>query len=196
MSEPITVAIERNVDPTMERYALSWVRQGIDLATRYPGFLGSGWVQAAAGSDTWYMLYRFADVDTLQAWERSDERRVWVEAGAGFARESNIERRTGIEGWFDSIDGVVIDGEQVHVVQAEPVPPRWKQAFVVWIAFFPMNLLFTFLLSFVPGFSTLPMFPRILCTTVLLTPIMVIWILPFVTRAFRPWLLRGHKVES
>ncbi|TDT31192.1 hypothetical protein CLV29_2606 [Naumannella halotolerans] len=193
MAEPITVAIERTVDPVMERYALSWVRQGIDLATHYPGFLGSGWVQAAPGSETWYMLYRFADADTLHAWEASEERRIWVEAGANFAQESKIERRTGIEGWFDSIDGVVLPGEHVQMMQAEPVPPRWKQAVVVWLGFFPMNLLFTFVLGFVPGYATLPLFPRLLLTTALLTPIMVFWILPFVTRAFRPWLLRGRE---
>lgn len=193
MSEPITAAIQRIVDPEMEHYARTWVQQGLALASSYPGFLGSGWVQARPGSDTWYMLYRFADEATLYAWEASPERARWVEAGASFARESNIERRTGIEGWFDSIEGTTLPGEQVTVQQSEPVPPRWKQAVVVWCGFFPMNLLATVLLGLIPGFTDLPVALRILLTTLALTPVMVFWVLPGVTRAFRPWLHRTRE---
>lgn len=190
MSEPITAAIQRTVDPEMENYAKTWVQQGLDLAAGYPGFLGSGWVQAGPGSSTWYMLYRFADADTLHTWEASDERRRWVEAGAAFAKESSIERRSGIEGWFDSIDGEVIDGERLKLMRTEPVPPRWKQAVVVWCGFFPVNLVATVLLGLIPGFSDLELAARIFLTTIVLTPIMVFWVLPGVTRAFRPWLIR------
>lgn len=188
---PITVAIERRVDPDMRRYALSWVRQGIDLATTYTGFLGSGWVQVEPGSDTWHMLYRFDTAAHLHDWEASDERRLWVEAGADFAHEANIERRTGIEGWFDSASGDAIDGDRVEIRAAEPVPPRWKQAIVVWLGFFPVNVGVTLLLGLVPGYGDLQLLPRLFVTSVLLTPVMVGYVLPAVTRLFRSWLVRG-----
>ena len=44
---PITVAIERTVDSTLDRYAQAWVRHGVDLATYFPGFLGAGWVRVS-----------------------------------------------------------------------------------------------------------------------------------------------------
>lgn len=175
----------------MQRYALSWVRQGIDLATHRDGFLGAGWVHRARGSDTWHMLYRFDSQHTLDAWESSDERRVWVEAGADFARESRITRRTGIEGWFDSTAGTAVPGERLEIHVTEPVPPRWKQAVVVWLAFFPMHVAVTLLLGLVPGFGDLHVLLRLLVASVLLTPVMVIVVLPAVTRLARPWLLRG-----
>lgn len=58
---PITVSIERTVDPERIAQATAWMQTGINLATTYPGFLGSGWVRAGTDSTTWHMLYRFAD---------------------------------------------------------------------------------------------------------------------------------------
>jgi len=54
--DPITVSIERRVNPASISEATIWVQAGINLANRYPGFLGSGWVRAGAESDVWYML--------------------------------------------------------------------------------------------------------------------------------------------
>ena len=81
-SEPITVSIRREVDPGRIAEATVWVQTGVNLANRYPGFLGSGWVRAGEHSDVWHMLYRFADEASLEAWERSPERTWWLEGGA------------------------------------------------------------------------------------------------------------------
>ncbi|WAC66800.1 antibiotic biosynthesis monooxygenase [Agrococcus sp. SL85] len=191
MSQPITVAIERRIDPALHDYARTWLQQGIDLASTRPGFLGAGWVEEAAGSDTWHMLYRFDDAALLAEWEGSEERRRWLDAGAAFAHEARVERRTGIEGWFDAVEGITLPGEHVQIRVEEPAPPRWKQAVTVWTAFFPMNLLATFLLGLIPGFEGLQLWLRLLISTLLLTPVMVVVVLPFVTRLFRPWLRRG-----
>ncbi len=79
-----------------------WVQDGVNLANRYPGFLGSGWVRASAGSHDWHMLYRFADAATLDAWETSSDRVGWLAQGRDLVEETWVERRTGIEGWFDA----------------------------------------------------------------------------------------------
>lgn len=101
-AHPITVAIERRIDPARAAEATAWMQAGTDLATTFEGFLGSGWVRAGEKSDLWFMLYRFRDIPTLEAWEDSGERTWWLESGRGFAKESRVERRTGIEGWFDA----------------------------------------------------------------------------------------------
>ena len=79
---PITVAIERRIDPAR-------TDRGDELDAgghrprdrRSPGFLGSGWVRAGEGSDLWYMLYRFRDIPTLEAWEQSPQRAWWLDSG-------------------------------------------------------------------------------------------------------------------
>lgn len=203
VAHPITVAIERRIDPTRTAEATSWMQAGTDLATGFSGFLGSGWVRAGEASDLWYMLYRFTDIATLDAWEQSSQREWWLDSGRAFASEVRVERRTGIEGWFDAPFAVDVEsrtssgliepgtdtGPIVHPIPA--APPRWKQAVTIWLGFFPTNLLASWLLGFVPGFTEWPLILRVLLSTVLLTPIMTYYVLPWVTRMLRPWLQRS-----
>lgn len=190
-TEPITVSIRREVDPSRISEATVWVQTGVNLANKYPGFLGSGWVRAGDDSTVWHMLYRFATEETLDAWERSSERAWWLSMGEGFVRSERSRRRTGIEGWFDepptgSVPAVADAGAGGG--GATSAPPRWKQAVTIWLGFFPVNLVFTYLMTPVPGWGELPLWLRVLVTTAVLTPIMTYWVLPFVTRALRGWL--------
>jgi antibiotic biosynthesis monooxygenase (ABM) superfamily enzyme len=186
--QPITVSIERAVDPARITEATAWVQTGIQLANKYPGFLGSGWVRAGEQSATWHMLYRFTDEATLTAWEDSSERQWWLGTGRDFARESRVERRTGIEGWFDEPVEKTIETPGDAAPAERAVPPRWKQAVSIWLGFFPVNLVFSLLMTAVPGWDGVPLFWRVLITTLVLTPIMTFWVLPAVTRLIRPWL--------
>lgn len=201
VAHPITVAIERRIDPHRTIEATSWMQAGTDLAAGFDGFLGSGWVRAGEGSDLWYMLYRFRDIPTLEGWEQSSQRAWWLDSGRAFASEVRVERRTGIEGWFDAPFALhVEDRSPVHPdgpADTGPIqqpilaaPPRWKQAVTIWLGFFPTNLLASWLLGFVPGFTEWPLVLRVLLATVLLTPVMTYLVLPWVTRMLRPWLHR------
>jgi antibiotic biosynthesis monooxygenase (ABM) superfamily enzyme len=202
-SHPITVAIERRIDPARNAEATSWMQAGTDLATGFTGFLGSGWVRSGEDSDLWYMLYRFSDMTTLDAWEQSPQREWWLDSGRAFAKEVRVERRTGIEGWFDAPFATHVETRHAGdptdaapptgpVQQPIPAaPPRWKQAVTIWLGFFPTNLLASWLLGFVPGFTGWPLIARVLLATVLLTPVMTYAVLPWVTRTLRPWLQKG-----
>lgn len=94
-SEPITVSIRREVDPDHISEATTWAQTGVNLANKYPGFLGSGWVRAGEESHVWHMLYRFASEETLTAWESSAERQWWRASGDGFVRSERTRRRCG-----------------------------------------------------------------------------------------------------
>ncbi len=145
-------------------------------------------MRAGESSDLWYMLYRFRDIPTLEAWEDSPQRSWWLDSGRAFASEVRVERRTGIEGWFDvPASHLLEEGEA-----ARAVPPRWKQAVSIWLGFFPTNLLASWLLGFVPGFTEWPLVLRVLLATIALTPVMTYLVLPFVTARLRPWLERGR----
>ncbi|KZM76200.1 antibiotic biosynthesis monooxygenase [Cellulosimicrobium sp. I38E] len=186
---PVTVAIERRVLPENVPAVTRWVQNGVNLANRYPGFLGSGWVRASAGSHDWHMLYRFADAATLDAWETSPDRVRWLAQGRDLVEETRVERRTGIEGWFDAPTSTAPPASATVAA-----PPRWKQSVSIWLGFFPVNLAFTLLVGgLVPAWDAVPVVPRVLATTLVLTPVMTYLVLPRVTRLLAPWLARPPR---
>lgn len=83
-----------------------------------------------------------------------------------------MHRVSGTEGWFGD------SGLQR--------PPRWKQAVAIWLAFFPVSLIFNFLFGHV--LNEISLVPRIMLSTLALTPIMVFFFIPLSTRLLRNWL--------
>ena len=185
--EAVTVSITRRVDPRRVPEVTHWVQDGVNLANTWPGFLGSGWVRASATSDEWHMLYRFADETTLDAWEHSEQRRTWLEQGRDLVEDRHVTRRTGIEGWFDAPSATTELGAPIK-------PPAWKQSIAIWLGFFPVNLLFTWLVSLtLPDFDALALPLRVFISTAILTPIMAYWVLPWVTGMLQPWLQKRRS---
>lgn len=188
---PVTVSITRRVKPTDIAEATRWVQEGVNLASGYPGFLGSGWVRASADSHEWHLLYRFSDVALLDEWEASDERADWLFAGRELVEVANVEKRTGIEGWFDSPQREETDATG-SIATVPAAPPRWKQATIIALGFYPANLAFTVLaITLIPGWRSFWPLVTVLISTLVLTPIMTYWVLPFITRMLRPWLQRS-----
>jgi antibiotic biosynthesis monooxygenase (ABM) superfamily enzyme len=178
----VTVAITRRADPSRYAEMLAWVRAGTTLAEDFPGFLGAGWVRPVLGSTEWHMLYRFADAAALHAWEESPQRQWWLSSAQGMVDHTRVERRTGIEGWFDPPQEQEVD----DLTGPPGPPPRWKQAVTIWLGFFPLSLLAAVTLGhLLEGQSAVV---RTLVTTVCLTPLMTYLVLPRVTGALQWWL--------
>lgn len=70
--------------------------------------------------------------------------------------------------------------------------PRSKIAVLTWIALYPTITLLSWLLTQLTPID-LPLPVRTLVLTAALVPAMVFFLLPALTRLFRPWL---HPVES
>jgi antibiotic biosynthesis monooxygenase (ABM) superfamily enzyme len=185
---PVTVAVARRADPARTDEMVAWMRAGTALAETFPGFLGAGFVRSSAGSPEWHVMYRFADDETLSRWEESPQRHWWLTSAQGMVEHTRVERRTGIEGWFDPpVDHVVetlLAGEAVPA--APPTPPRWKQAVTIWLAFFPLSLTATLLTA--RFLADVPLAVRTLLMTLCLTPLMTYLVLPRITRALHWWL--------
>lgn len=182
MGLPVTVSITRTVDAGHSDEMLAWIRAGSALATRFEGFLGSGWVRPAPDSEEWHMLYRFADEESLAVWEASPQRSWWLGAAQGLVGESRVERRTGIEGWFDP--PLTRDVDDLR--PAPPAPPRWKQACVIFLVFYPLSVLVNWAAS--RTIIDWPLLLRVLLVVLVMTPIMTYVALPWVTRRMEWWL--------
>jgi antibiotic biosynthesis monooxygenase (ABM) superfamily enzyme len=186
--EPITISITRTVDPERAKEVAAWARAGQDLLSASPGYLGSGWIRPDPQSPDWHMLFRFADAASLAVWEASPERAWWVASAQGLVHHEHIERRTGIEGWFDepaSIERIT------NTPQIAFAPPRWKQMVSIFLVFYPLSLGANLLWGTLLGAWPLPL--RLLVVVVTVTPIMTYLALPAVTRALRPWLQRQPR---
>lgn len=179
---PVTVAVTRRTTRDGDPRMLAWVHAGTALAERFEGFLGTGWVRSSADGCEWHMLYRFTDEATLRTWEQSPERSWWLASGEGMVEHHRGEKRVGIEGWFDEPVHVDTTGDPTR----REVPPRWKQAVMIWSVFFPLSVVANYLLG--PLISGWPLPLRVLATTVLLTPIMTYLMLPLATRVLDRWL--------
>ncbi|MGD9961588.1 antibiotic biosynthesis monooxygenase [Nocardioides sp.] len=174
-SSPVTVSITRHVLPELADEMVRWIRAGEALAEQVPGFLGAGWVRPGLDSDRWQLLYRFADEESLAGWENSERRRSWLwDAEVLGLVESASTRGTGLEGWFDGTPSA---------------PPRWKQASVIWLAFFPLSLIAAYVFAAVAPHLSIPL--RVLLTTFVMIPLMTWVVLPQLTRRLGWWLNKG-----
>ncbi|BAP41467.1 antibiotic biosynthesis monooxygenase (ABM) superfamily protein [Pseudomonas sp. StFLB209] len=168
---PVTLMVARRVTHGRYQELIAWLHEGERLATDFPGYLGSGVLAPPPGDDQFQMIFRFTDAQTMHAWEHSASRRAWLVRGSGLFDSPSEQRANGIAGWFGS---------------AGTRPPRWKQAVAIWLAFFPVSLLFNYVLG--PLLSQLELMPRIMLSTLMLTPLMVYLFIPLSTRLLSSWL--------
>lgn len=184
---PVTVSVTRHVEPDHEDQMIAWLRAGSELAERFDGFLGSGWVRTSPTSGEWHMLFRFASDADLDVWMRSRQRRWWLDSAQGIADETRLEKRTGIEGWFDDPSSV-----DVEDLRSAPVaPPRWKQMVSIFLVFFPLSVMTNEIgVHYLPD-VWLPL--RVLLTVCVMTPLMTYVLLPWITRLLGPWLHRPPR---
>ena len=131
------------------------------------------------------MLYRFADADSLAAWEASPQRAWWLEAAQGRVESTRVERRTGIEGWFDEPATV-----ESMTAPAPPAPPRWKQMVVIFMVFFPLSLAVNCRPQPRPSSRTGRCRRGCCSPRSVMTPLMTYVLLPWITRRMAWWLHR------
>ncbi|MBB3230886.1 antibiotic biosynthesis monooxygenase [Halomonas stenophila] len=174
-SDPVTLMVARRVARGRYRDFLAWLDEGRALAADFGGYLGSGVLAPPPGDDEYQIIFRFRDAETLATWEHSASRRAWLARGQGLFEAPQEHRATGLDHWFQPAGSAA--------------PPRWKQAIAIWLAFFPVSLGFQWLLG--EALAGLPLVPRVLASTLMLTPVMVFLFIPLSTRLLGPWL-RGE----
>ena len=175
--EPVTVMVERAVEPGRERDFEAWLDELLAAAGSYPGFLGSGVLRPHRPGEPWHIVYRFADQASQYRWEASPERAEWLARGDGLMEERAVHRVTGLETWF-TLPG-----------RSDAAPPRWKMALVVFAAVYPIALTINLLvLPHVAGWAV-PL--KVAMLSGIMVPTMTWVVMPTLTRAFRRWLYPG-----
>ncbi|MBI3143724.1 MAG: antibiotic biosynthesis monooxygenase [Pseudogulbenkiania sp.] len=168
---PVTLLITRRVTPSRYHDFMAWTHRGERLAATFAGYLGSGVFVPPPDCDDYQIVFRFTDETSLARWADSSERHDWLQQGADLVHKSQLRYVRGLDNWFGA---------------ALAAPPRWKQAVTIWLVFFPVSLAHTLLLG--ERLSALPVFWRVLCSTLMLTPVMVFVFIPLGTRLLQRWL--------
>lgn len=174
---PVSVAVTRRIKPGCER-AFEELVKGIHQAIKgFDGYLGSHILKPESpGNPEYRIIFRFATARHLHAWERSSERREWLDRMSGMIEGQPVyQTLTGWETWF------TLPGRGSLVP-----PPRYKMTVVTWLAVFPLLTGFNYLLH--PVFAEMPLWLRVLVGTAVVVPAMTYVVMPRMTRLFRFWL--------
>ena len=170
-ASPVTLMVARRVEHGRYSDFNRWLNEGRELAADFSGYLGSGVLAPPADDDEYQIIFRFSSSETLAAWEHSASRHAWLARGKGLYEAPHEHRATGLDAWFQT---------------GSSAPPRWKQAVAVWLAFFPISLIFQ--LVFGGVLADWALLPRVVVSTLMLTPVMVFVFIPLSMRLLAPWL--------
>jgi uncharacterized protein len=139
---------------------------------QFPGYLGTTVIAPGGNvSSMRYIINRFANQESLDAWENSEESLKLLEE---VSKYSTKQRVTGMETWF-SLPNLKTIGP----------PPRWKMAIVSFIGAYSISLLAQYILGLYLAQSPL-------LTNTLMTIILVLGLtyfaMPLLSRLLRRWL--------
>ena len=147
----VTVAISRTIDPTKTAEFEAWSEEILDAARKAPGSLGGTLLAPAEPGDPYHMVFRFADVLHLRAWERSPEREAFRQRGDEFILTEKVTVTVGTDEFFDAL------------TQGGRPKSRFGRfvSDLFWV--YPVALAFTLIVA--PYIAKLDVIPRVLVSS-------------------------------
>jgi uncharacterized protein len=139
---------------------------------QFPGYLGTTIIAPGGNiSSVRYVINRFSDQTSLDAWENSEAAISLIEE---VSKYSTLQKVTGLETWFN-----------LPNLKTIVAPPKWKMAIVSFIAAYSISSVAQYILSIYLG-------QRPLLTEILMTIILVVGLtyfaMPLLSRLLRHWL--------
>jgi uncharacterized protein len=175
----VTEIITVRVKPGKEEAYHAWVDRIRQMEGKFPGYRGLQLQPPIPGlQDDWVSLLRFDSSEHLNAWLKSDARRVALREIEPFIDKREQQVATAFSGWFNFAGA---PGQ---------VPPNWKQGMIVLLVLFPVVM--SILLFLDP--LLLPSLGKVQATFIenVLSVAVLTWALtPLANRAFKWWLLLG-----
>jgi len=171
-SKEVTEVICRNIAPGHEKDYDDWLQRFMTSERKFPGYLGTTIIDPRGDiSSVRYVVNRFVDQTSLNAWETSE---VAVKLIEEVSKYSTRERVTGLETWFSlpSLKTIV-------------APPRWKMAIVSFIAAYCISSIAQYVLGLYLG--QMPLLTNLLMTIILVVGL-TYFAMPLLSRLLQGWL--------
>jgi antibiotic biosynthesis monooxygenase (ABM) superfamily enzyme len=174
-TEPVTVTVARTVRPAQQAAFERWAAEVQRLVATFPGQLGSSLLHPGPGSDEFHLVYRFADDESLAAWERSPERAQALDQVSRLVEDQRTARAVGLDSFF--------------AVPARP-GPAWRS----WLLTVGVVLLLTssFQLVAVPFVGSWPWPLRLLLSAVYVVSALRV-LMPRASRWLGAWLQGSRR---
>lgn len=184
MSEgPVTTVVRRRVRADRRDEYEAAIRRLHDDARTVDGYLGADVLPPEPGvaEPVYTSVFRFASLDQLAAFERSELRERFVREVAPLVEADAVwERHTGLEFWFAPPPGTVV---------AQPV--RWRMAVVVGSVVYLLVLVFgTIAGALLEGW---PVPLRLAVVIVVEIALMTYVLLPWLTRRLARWIFPRER---
>ena len=96
----VTSVICRNIKPGHEKDYDNWARCYLTFERKAPGYLGTTIIiPGGSKSSLRYIIRRFADKTSMEAWDNSEESQKLLEEADNYSTR-HYETSTGLETWF------------------------------------------------------------------------------------------------
>ena len=177
LSESVTVVVSRHVKRGREQDYEAWLDRLVQNASTLDGYLGARLQKPQPGAPLVYTsVFRFATLDTLEAFERSELRRqALAEVAPLVEADAVFSRWTGFELWFSPPKGTVV-----------PQASRFRMALVMVVVVYALVMSLGRVVSLVIGGA--PPALRLLVTIVLEVFFMTYVLMPRLTRWLARWI--------
>jgi uncharacterized protein len=165
----------RKINPGHEKDYDDWLRRYMVLERNAPGYLGTT-IIAPGGtmSSLRYIINRFADKSSLDAWENSKESVKLRKEVDNFSTR-HYASATGLETWFNVPD-----------FKAVVAPPKWKMVIAIFIVANTISSLSRYVLN--PFLAQWPFLASTVLYTIILVVLLTYLGMPVVSRLLRRWL--------
>ena len=185
-TKEVTEVISRNIMPNHEKDYDDWLERFMRSERQFPGYLGTTIIApegntSSASSSVRYIINRFKDQASLDAWENSEEAIKLLEEVNDYTTR-HYERATGLETWFS------LPRQKYEF--APPPPPRWKMAIVSFIGAYCISSVAQHILNLYLG--QMPLLINLLMTVILVLGL-TYFAMPLLSRLFRRWLYPETK---
>lgn len=174
----VTTVVTRRVRPERRTDYEDWLRRLLADASQLDGYIGAEIHRPSDGAaDAAYTsVFRFASLDQLRAFERSDLRRRYLDEVVDLVQADAVwDTTTGLETWFSPPPGTVV---------AQPI--RWRMALVLGTVVYVLVLVFGAIASALLGGWPMPL--RLAAVIAVEIVLMTYVLLPWLTRRLAPWI--------
>lgn len=175
-TQPVTTIVRQTVPAAKSQEYDEWLRRLLSNAETLDGYLGTDVHPPGPGDDQYTIVFRFASIEQLQVFQRSDTyRAARTETRSIVETDPIFDTYTGFEFWFSPPPGTTV-----------PQPVRWRIVVALGTIVYFLVLVFGAIAEWAIGAWPAPLRLAIVIAAEL--TLMTYLVMPWLTKHFARWI--------